>query len=239
MTVSGMNSSSVSTLFGSIGTSKSSSSGSGLYSINFSDYASIRNGNYYKLLKQYYAGDTKKSNSSELYTDDKKKNTQLQAGAADLGKATDKLLANGSNSLFKKDSDGNYDSEAISNAVESFVKAYNSVVENASSSSNSSITSSASSMINNTRVNSRMLANVGLSIDSSTNKLELDKDTLAKADMNTVKSLFNEKGSYGYSVAVQASSIKYAAQNEASKSYNSDGTYSYNYVSGSLYSTSV
>jgi len=236
MTVSGMNSSSISTLFGSMSTGSSNNSNSGIYAINLSDYANIRSGNYYKLLKQYYTGDSK---ASELYTDTKKTNTQLMSSAEDLGKATDKLLNSGSNSLFKTDSDGNYDTDSITNAMESFVKAYNSVVENASSSSNSSITSSASSMINNTRVNSNMLAKIGLTIDTSTNKLEFDKDTFKNADMSTVKSMFNAKGSYGYSVAVQASSVKYASQNEASKSYNSDGTYSYNYVSGSMYSTSV
>ena len=54
--------------------------------------------------------------------------------------------------------------------------------------------------------------------------------------MNTVKSLFNSTGSYGYSVSAQASMIDYAAERESSKAntYTVSGTYSNAYSTGSI-----
>ena len=63
-------SSSVSTLFSSLGSSKST--GSGLFGINLSEYASIRSGSYGKLMRSYFSMDSTKGTSK---SDDSTKNT--------------------------------------------------------------------------------------------------------------------------------------------------------------------
>ena len=68
--ISMYDSSSVSTLFSSLGSSKST--GSGLFGINLSEYASIRSGSYGKLMRSYFSMDSTKSTSK---SDDSTKNT--------------------------------------------------------------------------------------------------------------------------------------------------------------------
>ncbi|MCR5273123.1 MAG: flagellar filament capping protein FliD [Lachnospiraceae bacterium] len=231
------------TLFSSLTSSRSSSSGStDALGISYSDYASIRSGSYYKLLKQYYASDASESSESSTTATSE----QIQSSAESLSEVTDKLLATGSSSLFKEvtttDEDGNtttgYDTEKISETIQSFVDSYNDLVEKAGSSDSSSITAAAASMVNYTSVNSSLLSQIGITVNSD-NTLSFDADTFADADMSTVQSLFQGRGSYGYTVGVQASMINYAAAAEESKTYSSSGTYSYNYVTGTTYSTSV
>ena len=59
--ISMYDSSSVSTLFSSLGSSKST--GSGLFGINLSEYASIRSGSYGKLMRSYFSMDSTKGTS--------------------------------------------------------------------------------------------------------------------------------------------------------------------------------
>ena len=68
--ISMYDSSSVSTLFSSLGSSKST--GSGMFGINLSEYASIRSGSYGKLMRSYFSMDSTKSTSK---SDDSTKNT--------------------------------------------------------------------------------------------------------------------------------------------------------------------
>ena len=68
--ISMYDSSSVSTLFSSLGSSKST--GSGLFGINLSEYASIRSGSYGKLMRSYFSMDSTKGTSK---SDDSTKNT--------------------------------------------------------------------------------------------------------------------------------------------------------------------
>jgi hypothetical protein len=57
--------------------------------------------------------------------------------------------------------------------------------------------------------------------------------------MSKVKSLFQERGSYGYQISLQASLIDTYVDAEKTKSntYSSNGTYTYNYTTGDLYAT--
>ncbi|MBE5906234.1 MAG: hypothetical protein E7277_05475 [Lachnospiraceae bacterium] len=122
----GISSDSVSTLFSSIG--KGSSTGSIL-----ADYASIKNGSYYKLARKYYGGQTPsvnttpdakkvtktnyekthevgKKQTAETTTGSKKTNAKAQeyndikSGADSLVKAADTLLTRGSASVFAEKS---------------------------------------------------------------------------------------------------------------------------------------
>ena len=84
MKVSAYDSSSISTLFSSLG----NNGGTDLLGINYSDYATIRNGSYGKLMKSYYSLDSdssKKSSSS---------NSANKATSSSTSKDSAKTLAN-------------------------------------------------------------------------------------------------------------------------------------------------
>ena len=92
---------------------------SDLLGINYSDYATIRNGSYTKLMKAYYkkaASDDPSSSSVSAATstskDSSKTLANIESAADDLKKASEALRTNGDKSLFTKkqttDKDGKY-----------------------------------------------------------------------------------------------------------------------------------
>jgi hypothetical protein len=252
MTVSGLTSSGLTTLFSSLSSSSSSSASSGLFSFNVSDYNMIRSGSYFKLLKSYYASDSSNAKStqedfSNSYTTSTSKETSttlanIESTTDDLNESAEALYKTNA-SAFKKVSSGSgtcdYDTDAIYNAVSSFVDDYNSVIKAAGKSSASGITSAAESLANVTAQNADALSELGISIDSEKSTLSIDKETFRSADMSKAKTLFNGTGSYAYNVATKSSLLNYQAEREASKSstYSSTGTYSTNYISGTIYNS--
>lgn len=238
-------------------------SGSGL-STFLSDYASIKNGSYGKLMKAYYssnasdevksaASDFKKNTTrkttSSLTADETKAYTKVQSSTDNLKESADKLLAVGTKSLFNKkdittkDENGvestekGYDTAAIYRGVNDFVNNYNSVIKAAGSVDNKLISNRVTNMENSTSINSKSLAKLGITINDD-NTLSIDKDTFMKADMSMAKSLFNGAGSYGYSVSASASMINYNADYTLSKAttYTTNGTYNNRYNSGNMFS---
>lgn len=262
--ISSYDSSSLGILFSSMNSSKKSGAStigmgtSDLLGINYSDYATIRSGSYFKLMKAYYSeglsDDLKDAVANKTTTttatsrDKASLLTGIQSASDDVKEAADTLLAQGSKSVFKEESktDENgkvtkqYDLDGIYKALESFVDGYNSLVTQASRSNTSNISGAEERLENLTRINAKQLAAVGITMDSD-QKLSIDKDTFEKADMTRVKSLFQATGGYGYQVSAQASMIHYYAENEASRSstYGSNGSYTYNYISGELYNTGI
>lgn len=208
------------------------------------DYNSIRNGSYKKLLKAYYGQDS----ASKSRVDDvvnKKTNAQdkelkeAKAEATDLQESAAALTATGSKSLFTKkeittkDENGketktmDYDRDAIEKAVTSFVNDYNDAVTAGSKVSSPNILRKTLQLTQMTNANKRLLSDVGIDV-SSNNKLSVDKDTLKKADINKLKSLFEGRNSYAGSVSDKASQISQAAVTESSKSnslYTNSGSY--------------
>lgn len=234
---------SISTLFGSSGYSNTTNNTSFL-----SDYASIRNGSYHKLLKAYYNGNSKvdslvSTSNTATSKDSAKKLTSVQDSADDLKEVSDELFQQGSKSVFKQveleQEDGSrskgYDVDAIYKKVSQFVENYNDLLDATENVESESIERAVNNLTTSTKANARMLGNIGIGIKSD-GTLTLDEDTFRAADMNTVKDLFNGTGSYGYQVSARASMIDYAAQREATKantynkygSYNSNYNYSYN-----------
>lgn len=236
----GISSDSVSTLFSSLG--KTSTSGNSI----LAEYASIKNGSYYKLAKAYYS----KMQSEEDSSDSSKKTNKLSTTAAQkekaqalnevkssadsLAESLDPLVGKGRDSVFKKvtqtGTDGktteSYDVDKIYQAVSSFVKDYNDAYTAAKDSSVASISSTARSMYNSTKANANLLADVGITLDSE-NQLKLDEETFRVADMKKVESLFSGNGSYGYNLKVNASYVSLSATNAANQNtlYSSSGTY--------------
>ncbi len=251
MTISGMNSNGISNLFSSL---NGSSSSSGMFGLNFSDYGLIRSGSYYKLMKSYYAKDatntqkTKDTFNNKYNTSTSKESnsvlTKIKSGTDELNESA-KALYSSNAKVFKKvtktDESGkittDYDRDAIYKAVDSFVDDYNSVIKSAGKSDADGIARTAASMVNMTNQSADSLKSLGISIDKDNYTLSIDKDTFMKADVSKIKSLFNGTGSYAYNVATKSSMLNYQAEREAGKAntYGNTGKYASNYTSGSVF----
>lgn len=249
--ISMYDSSSVSTLFSSLGSSKST--GSGLFGINLSEYASIRSGSYGKLMRSYFSMDSTKSTSK---SDDSTKNTiedlttttstskdstktlaAIESDAKELTDSARALYTRSNNKVFTKDSGGSYDTDKIYKAVKSFADDYNSMLDTAGKSSTNRIFRSAGSIKNETSYNEKPLKEIGITVDEKTGRLSVDETTFKSADTEKIKNLFNGTGSYAYSVATKAAMTESYAKSEAAKSntYTKNGTYNYNYNSGNIF----
>jgi len=232
------------------GTGYNSSSGdwmSNLLSAT-ADYASIRNGSYSKLLKAYYAKDAS-STVKNLGENKTKSNmiadTDLKAAksdADDLQKSAAALTTTGSKSVFNKkeiettdEETGekvkttDYDRKAISSAIKSFVKDYNSMVDSGSEADNTRVLQKTLAMTQITNSNKNLLSKVGISIEKG-NKLKVDDEKLGEADINTLKTLFNGAGSYASQIGSRASQVSSAAVNASLNSslYTSGASYNRN-----------
>lgn len=246
-------------LFSNLNTSSSS----GFGNLNFlSDYYSIKNGSYGKLLKAYYtkvannnsstSKTEKEDNSSKISTslseDSAKTLAAIDKSADQLKASADSLLNQGEKSIFAekevttKNEDGTtttakeYDMDAIYKAVSDFVTNYNTVIDNVSKSDSTSVKNATSNMTNITSLYSNTLAKVGITVGTD-HKLTLDEETFKAADMSNIKSVFHASPSFTQSVSSQATFIDYAASREAIKAntYTYNGSYSDNYSMGSLF----
>lgn len=235
-----------------------SMSGGGMSNLNFlSDYASIKNGSYGKLMKAYYTKDANKGVSSAEKNNKKDTSTakdsaktlsSIEEAADKLKDSADALSKTGSKSVFNKvdvertDENGvttttkEYDVNAIYKSVNEFVNNYNDVIKKAGESATTSVQNRAKFMTTATEANKRMLEKVGVTINKD-KTLSLDEKTFKEADMNTVKSLFNGSMSYANRISSQASMVESAAKNEASKAntYDWKGNYNNSYNTGSIY----
>lgn len=237
-------------LFG--GTTTGMSTGSAM----LSDYASIKNGSYLKLMKAYYAkdgNDTKAKNpllSNSISKESNKTLAAVKADAQDLQNSAEKLTTKGSKTLFKqkevtkKAEDGTeetvkeYDMDAIYKGVKAFVDDYNDLIDSGSKAESTKLLRQTLNMTKTTKAYSNMLDKVGITIGSS-NKLSIDETAFKKADMSTIKNLFNGNSSFASKVAARASMLSTAATTEAGKAntYNGTGGYSNPYSSGSLFNS--
>lgn len=244
MTISSYDSSSISTLFSSLNSSRSTSFDSNISSMTglLSEYNSIKTGSYYKLLKNYYSGersndtsvsDDKTQNNAEAY---KKQLSELKTDATNLYDAANALLDKSSDALFRKveqkDAQGNtsygYDTDKIYQAVQTFVDGYNQMIKSGGDATVKGVLTSVSSMIQTTAVNESLLKSVGITIGSD-NQLSINEDTFKKSDMTVAKSLFQTSGAYGYQIASKASMVRSTVLAEASSgNYTSTGTLSMN-----------
>lgn len=232
-----------SNLFSSLFSTSSSGKSTGTNNY-LADYASIKNGSYGKLMKAYYAktSSSEKSSSSDAISsitgtttskDSADTLAKIQSSTDSLKDAADKLLVKGSKSVFESE-----DEDALYKAVSSFVDNYNSVLTNAGNSNSTSILQKTLTMVNATKANENLLSKVGITIGED-NSLSIDKEAFQSANKSSVKTLFNQTGSYGYSVSASASFINFKADTEAAKAntYSSMGNYANNYTSGSIFNS--
>ena len=233
--------------------SMTTSRGNSLGNLNFlSDYASIKNGSYGKLMKAYYAKDAAdKVASTGKDTETKKKSistaadsaktlSEIEKAADTMKESADSLLVKGSKSVFRKKNEKatvseEYDTDAIYKAVSGFVTDYNDLLSKTSAASSKNLQSKADTLAAVTSANAKLLSRVGITVNSDSS-LSLDEEAFKKSDMGTVKNLFGTTGAYGYKVSAQASMIDYTAAKESSKSntYTANGTYSNVYSAGNI-----
>ncbi len=218
-TINGYDSNSISSLFSTMGTGSTNSSSDGLLGINLSDYASIKNGSYGKLMKSYYALD------EEKVTDKKSKNDtdDTDATIRNIKKSTDDLKDSAaalysSKSLFAKDANGEYDMEAIYEKVNAFVEDYNAVIESVGSAETESIAKAGASIVNNTSNNIDMLSKLGISVSGADFTLSIDKEKFMKSNIADVKSMFSGVGSFAYQVGAKASRVYSMVEDKVSGS---------------------
>lgn len=220
-------------LFNNISTSARGSAAN----LNFlSDYASIKNGSYSKLMKAYYDENSSSEVSSIAQTsnlkDTAKTLTNLQSATDQLKESADALLIKGDKSVFNDDKI----TEDAYQAVSEFVSDYNSVLSASDKVNNTTVLGRTLTITNTTASYKNMLEKVGLTINSD-NSLSLDKNTFKAADLSTVKGLFNTTGAFAYRVSAQSSLIHYAADKQIAKSntYTINGTFGNTNSSGNLF----
>ena len=236
-------------LFQSMTTSRANSLGN----LNFlSDYASIKNGSYGKLMKAYYAKDAADKTSSKGKDTERKKNCistaadsaktryEIEKAADAMKESADSLLVKGSKSVFRKKNEKatvseEYDTDAIYKAVSGFVTDYNDLLSKTSAASSKNLQSKADTLAAVTSANAKLLSRVGITVNSDSS-LSLDEEVFKKSDMGMVKNLFGTTGAYGYKVSAQASMIDYTAAKESTRSntYTANGTYSNVYSAGNI-----
>ena len=218
----------------------------GMSGINVSDYAMIKNGSYGKLMKAYYANQDANKLSQ---TGDSSKTLMLMRSNADSLKKSAEALSDASlyekKKFKKKDEETgeeieveDYDWDAITKAVKSFVEDYNSVVEQAGNSETKNVLRNAAWMTEITGKAGNLLSKAGITVGKG-NKLEFDEETLKKKttlanssiefdNISTLKSLFTGYGSFADKIAQKASAISSAAARTkgVDKIYNKQGAYS-------------
>lgn len=224
-------------LFQSLGSSK----GGVASNLNFlSDYASIKNGSYAKLMKAYYGKNdndavssvAEKTKTTDRVSDSAKTLAKVQTSTDSLKESADALLKTGSKSVFKDDEV----TEDAYKAVSAYVKDYNSVLDATQDVNSTSVLRRTMILTKETSNNEKLLSQVGITIGKD-NSLSIDKEAFMKADAATVKSLFQGTGSYAYRVSAQSSLINFAADREAASasSYTSSGDYNRNYNTGNIF----
>lgn len=201
--------------------SGSKNGNAGTLGINFSDYASIKNGSYSKLMKAYY---TKNPTTGNNAVDQNKTTT---GGSVDTAttitalKSSATALNEAAQDMLSKKEDVTVDKAST------FVNQYNNMLEVTANSGNSSIKAATKDLLNITDSNQKNLSEIGITIGAD-NRLSIDKEKFQAADTSAVNQLFQGTGSYGYQVQFKASMVNMYAENDAAKAsgiYSQGGTY--------------
>lgn len=186
----------------------------------FSDYASIRNGSYRRLLKAYYggnnqssttAGTRKTSNVLEQILEERKNpkvseqtkeaNSKLTSGIPTLTNAV-KALQNDTTYTDSEDGKKSAQDKMVS-ALKTYVSEYNDVVNAAKKSTLSNKTSHIASMMKSTTENADKLKEIGISVNAN-GTLQFIEGQAKHADISKVQDLFSAKNSMSYGSTVMS-----------------------------------
>lgn len=197
--------------FSSPGSSLNNLAGSTL----LSDYASIKNGSYGRMLKAYYAKQTKEADEEDSSVS--KNKAGKDSAASSSAKAAQKSASELNNLDYSEEN-----KDKIYDSVSSFIKDYNSMIKSASNSKVSAVSNQANQMNNTTYANYKMLAKAGITMNAD-RTLSINEKTFKKANVSTLKTLFKGTNSFADQVSDKASRIYRYANNGVSSLYNSQG----------------
>lgn len=201
--------------FGGIGNTNS-------YSNFLSDYASIRNGSYRRLLKAYYgtrnsSGTTSTgagsstSNILDQILEERKHpkitqetseaNSKLASGIPTL---TNTVKALQNDTTYTASEDGKTSArDKVVSALKNYVTEYNEVVSAAKKSTLSNKTSYIASMMKSTSANADKLKEIGITVNGN-GTLQFVEGQAKKADISKVQDLFSSKNSMSYGSVVMS-----------------------------------
>ena len=192
---------------------------------NIADFEAVKNGSYMKLAKKQFANskasDTAATNKGKYTKTDiaAKASNEIKASVDSLKKSVDAL----NNKDLWKQTNGAYDTDKITKAIKDFASSYNGVVDQVEDSTSTAVASSARWMNSLSNTMKTSLEKVGVKLGDD-NKLTVDEETLAKADMKAVKAMFNGAYSYANQAAEKASSVASASQRDTGM-YTNTGSY--------------
>ncbi len=221
---------------------QSLSSGSGgMGNLNFlSDYASIKNGSYGKLMKSYYGAGVSTSTgaSSKKYSSEgvlekileakknpkvskeaQKANASLSTGIASL-KTSVSALQN--DKTYTDTENGQNATDKVVSAMKAYVTNYNNVVNAAKGSTLTGKTAHVANMMRTTAANADSLAEIGVTIDSS-GLLELNEGKLKAAGTSKVQELFSPDNIMSYGSTI-ASRVQFAGTSNSTSVTDSTDT---------------
>lgn len=221
----------------------SSSAGSGNSNF-FSDYASIKNGSYRRLMKSYYgkannaasssSGSKSRSNNVlDKLLEEKKNpkvskevqeaNANLTAGISSL-KSSVSTLQN--EKTYTDTPNGSTGAEKTVSAVKDYVTNYNNLVTAAKGSTLTGTTSHVANMMNATAANKDKLAEIGVRVNAN-GTLTLNEAKLKTVDTSKVQEVFSKDDKMSYGSAV-ASRLRFVGSSSttstSSKTDSSTGT---------------
>lgn len=214
----------VTSLFGGLNSNNNNNLFGG---INLSDYSLIKRGGYKKLMKSYYDEQSGKTTHKNNVTTNKKEQAVDKTGLTQMKKESDGLKS--AVEAFNKDdlwkqTNGEYDMEKITGAVKSFVNEYNDVINQSSKVNSKEISQTMRYMSSMTNTMSKALSKIGVEVGVD-GKLSINEDTLKKANVTSIKSMFAGAGSYGAQIEAKASEVSRATIMNSSM-YSSNATLS-------------
>lgn len=208
-------------LFSSLGTNAYNAANS-----NFlSQYASIKNGSYAKLLKAYYSAEkssgattgatdttSAKSSSSSILEkileekrnpkvskDVKEANANLTTGLSNLKASVSELQ---SDKIYTDTANGQSAADKVVSAMKNYVSNYNNAVNAAKGSTLTSKTAYVANIMRSTAANADKLSEIGVTVNAD-GTIELNEAKLKATDVSKVQELFSSEDimSYGSTVA--------------------------------------
>lgn len=188
----------------------------------FSDYASIRNGSYRKLLKAYYGGNNNsgttstgtRSNTSNVLDQilEERKNPKVSEQTSEansnltsgIPKLTNAVKALQNDATYTASEDGKTSAQdKVVSALKTYVTEYNDVVNAAKKSTLSNKTSHIASMMKSTAANADKLKEIGITINGN-GTLQFIEGQAKHADISKVQNLFSKENSMSYGSVVMS-----------------------------------
>ena len=216
-------------------------SSGGMGNLNFlSDYASIKNGSYGRLMKAYY-GTGQASNTSSDGTgrssynileklEQEKRNPKVSKDVQEANSSLTSGLSTLKNSIATLQNDSTYTgtdngqsaADKVVSAVKSFVEDYNKVVTAAKGSTLTNQTAYVTNMMSATSANADKLAEIGIKVNAR-GTLDLNEAKLKAADISKVQELFSSEDVMSYGSRL-ASRVHFAGTSSTSGTDKTTGT---------------